>query len=57
VASNGGGEAVREAALALVALGYREQTAARMAGEAAQQLGAQAAVEDLIKGALQRAAE
>ena len=56
-APNGGGEAVREAALALVALGYREQTAARMAGEAAEQLGGQAAVEELIRDALRRAAE
>lgn len=54
---NGASEAVREAALALVALGYREQTAARMAGGAAEELGGDAAVEELIRIALKRAAE
>ena len=45
----------REAVLALVALGYRENVAARAVGEAAEATGA-AAVEDLVRESLKRAA-
>lgn len=45
----------REAVLALVALGYRENVAARVVGEAAEATGA-AAVEDLVRESLKRAA-
>ncbi len=45
----------REAVLALVALGYRENVAARVVGEAAEATGA-AAVEDLVRESLKRVA-
>ena len=54
-ATSGGNAAMQEAVLALVALGYREGTAARAIGEAAD-LRADAGVEDLIKEALKRLA-
>ena len=45
----------REAVLALVALGYRENVAARVVGEAAEATGV-AAVEDLVRESLKRVA-
>ena len=45
----------REAVLALVSLGYRENAAARVVGEVVQALGT-VAVEDLVKEALRRMA-
>ena len=50
-----GNEAVHEALLALVALGYRESSAAQVVGEVAES-AADAGVEDLIKEALRRLA-
>ena len=54
-ATSGGNEAVREAVLALVALGYREGAAAQVIGEVAE-ANAEAGVEDLVKDALKRMA-
>ena len=54
-ATSGGNEAVREAVLALVALGYREAAAAQVIGKVAE-ANAAAGVEDLIKDALKRMA-
>ena len=54
-ATSNGNAATREAVLALVALGYREGTAAQAIGEAAE-MHADASVEDLIKTALKRLA-
>ena len=50
-----GNEAVHEALLALVALGYRESSAAQVVGEVAKS-AADAGVQDLIKEALRRLA-
>lgn len=47
---------VRDATLALVALGYRERSAAQVVGEAAEALGKEAPVEDLVREALRRLA-
>jgi len=46
----------REAVLALIALGYRENTAAQVVGEVADAHGAAANVEDLVREALKRLA-
>ena len=54
-ATSGGNEAVQEAVLALVALGYRDGTAAQVIGEVAA-AHADASVQDLIKEALKRMA-
>ena len=54
-ATSGGNEAVREAVLALVALGYREAAAAQAIAEVAE-ARADAAVEDLLQEALKRMA-
>ncbi len=54
-ATSGGNEAVQEAVLALVALGYRDGTAAQVIGEVAT-AHADASVQDLIKEALKRMA-
>ena len=43
---------VRDATLALVALGYRERSAAEVVGAAAETLGKEAPVEDLVREAL-----
>ena len=58
VAEAVGGEnsATREAALALVALGYRERDAAQVVRDAADGLAGEAAVEDLVREALRRLA-
>ena len=48
--------ATRDAALALVALGYRERSAAEVVGQAAEALGKEAPVEDLVRDALRRLA-
>lgn len=47
---------VRDATLALVALGYRERSAAEVVGAAAEALGKEAPVEDLVREALRRLA-
>ena len=52
----GGNQAVREAVLALAALGYRERDAAQVVGTVAEESGADAAVEDLVREALKRIA-
>ena len=54
-ATSGGNEAVREAVLALVALGYREGAAAQAIAEVAE-ARADAGVEDLLTEALKRMA-
>ena len=54
-AAANGDEAAREAVLALVALGYRENAAAQVVGEAAEALP-DAGVEALVKEALKRVA-
>ncbi len=51
-----GSQAARDAMQALVSLGYREQLAARMVGEASAALAADAGVEDIVREALQGAA-
>lgn len=51
-----GNDASREAALALMALGYRQAEAATMVGEASEAAGADAGVEDLVTEALRRVA-
>ena len=58
VAKAVGGEQTpaREAVLALVALGYRENVAAQVVGEAAEGTAKDGAVEDLIRAALRRMA-
>lgn len=48
-----GNQAARDAVQALVSLGYREQLAARMVGDASAALAADAGVEDIVREALQ----
>ena len=55
-AAMAGNNAAGEAMLALVALGYRQAEAARMAAEAAESAGAAAGVEQLVQEALRRVA-
>lgn len=56
VPGTGGDDASREAAMALMALGYRQTEAATMVGEAAETAGADAGVEELVTEALRRVA-
>lgn len=51
-----GNQAVREAVLALAALGYRERDAAQVVGTVADESGTDAVVEDLVREALKRIA-
>ena len=55
-AGTSGDDASREAAMALMALGYRQTEAATMVGEAAETAGADAGVEELVTEALRRVA-
>ena len=55
-AVGGGSSATREAALALVTLGYRERDAAQVVREAAEGVSGEPGVEDLVREALRRLA-
>lgn len=55
-AESAGNDASREAAMALMALGYRQAEAATMIGEAAEIAGADASVEALVTQALRHVA-
>ena len=55
-AVGGGSSATREAALALVTLGYRERDAAQVVREAAEGFAGEPGVEDLVREALRRLA-
>lgn len=55
-AVGGASSATREAALALVALGYRERDAAQVVRDVANGLAGEPAVEDLVREALRRLA-